>query len=94
MQCNDLFQNVIKVDNDVGAFGDSSKCMDVSINSKPATAICVETTCDSDKNQFLFLVGNTHYHCNIEDSGNIMEVYAMGKKYEFTCPNLRQACPE
>mmetsp|Transcript_12295 Transcript_12295/g.15592 ORF Transcript_12295/g.15592 Transcript_12295/m.15592 type:complete len:416 (-) Transcript_12295:389-1636(-) len=94
VQCNNASPFVNKVDLNVEVFGDSSKCMDVSIDSNPTTAICVKTACDKDKKQFQFQVGQRYYVCKVKDSGKIIEVNTMGKKYTFTCPSLRQACPD
>mmetsp|Transcript_2411 Transcript_2411/g.3206 ORF Transcript_2411/g.3206 Transcript_2411/m.3206 type:complete len:703 (+) Transcript_2411:88-2196(+) len=76
-------------------FGSSSSCMDVSIDSGPQTALCIQSSCDYDNEQFSFTVGATSYNCSLGDAGEVIEVVIDPvKKYEFTCPKLTQACPD
>lgn len=83
-----------KID-DLEVFGDSSRCLAVSIDGADMpSSLCLDAFCDDEQKQFVFDVGGTNYACGIGDDFKDIDVVSSERILRFTCPKLAQACPE
>ncbi len=91
-ECTNKF--AVKID-DLEVFGDSSRCLAVSIDGdNKLSSLCLDAFCDDEQKQFVFDVGGTSYTCGIGDDFKDINVVSSERALRFTCPKLAQACPE